>query len=331
MSTSLLQSFFSQSFRLPSPILTEANCPDQTGRVFIITGGYAGIGKELARLLYAHNATIYIAGRSASKAKAAIASITKDVSSSKGNMNFMGLDLSNLATIKPSVEAFLAKESRLDVLVNNAGVMFPPKGTVDSQGIEIQIGTNCVGHFLLHKLLQLTLTRTASISPPGSVRVTWAGSLGIDVFSPSPGGMILDDTGHPVVLSSQQSNYGASKAGNLLFAKAYARDTPATGVVHVCFNPGNLKTELQRHTGGLKSLMTEWMLYPAIYGGYTELFAAVSPEITDKHSGAYIHPWGRFGKIRNDIALSIKSDSDGGTGLMDRFVSWCEIYTKEFA
>lgn len=87
-----------------------------------MTGGYAGVGFELCKILYAHNATVWIAGRSESKAQKAITSI-KDLSpGSNGTVYFLNLDLSDFSTIKPAVESFLAQEQRLDVLVNNAGV-----------------------------------------------------------------------------------------------------------------------------------------------------------------------------------------------------------------
>ena len=89
-----------------------------------MTGGYAGIGFELCQILYAHNATVWIAGRSESKAQKAISSIKGVSPESKGQLEFLHLDLSDLSTIKPAVESFTAKQQRLDVLVNNAGVCF---------------------------------------------------------------------------------------------------------------------------------------------------------------------------------------------------------------
>lgn len=117
-----ISSFFRQSTWIPNPTLTEDNLPDQAGRVFIVTGGYTGIGYELAKVLYQHNGTVYIAGRSTEKAEKAIASLRQAVPDSQGKLEFMHIDLADLKTIKPGVEQFLAKESRLDVLTNNAGV-----------------------------------------------------------------------------------------------------------------------------------------------------------------------------------------------------------------
>ena len=87
-----------------------------------MTGGYSGVGFELSQILYAHNATVYIVGRSQSKAFTAITQIKTRFSKSLGRLEFLCVDLSDLSTVKPGVEAFLAREQRLDVLVNNAGV-----------------------------------------------------------------------------------------------------------------------------------------------------------------------------------------------------------------
>ena len=87
-----------------------------------MTGGYAGIGFELSQILYAHNATVYIVGRSESKASTAITRIGTKFPKRLGRLEFLCVDLSDLSTVKPGVEAFLAREQRLDVLVSNAGV-----------------------------------------------------------------------------------------------------------------------------------------------------------------------------------------------------------------
>ena len=92
--------------------------------------------------------------------------------------------------------------------------------------------------------------KTAARSPNGSVRVTWAGSSAIDLVSPKSDGVSLAPDGRPQD-KGVQLNYGQSKVGNLFFARDFARSTPQTGVTHACFNPGNLKTELQRHWQGL--------------------------------------------------------------------------------
>lgn len=131
-------------------------------------------------------------------------------------------------------------------------VMVPPKGSVDAQGNELQLGTNCLGSYLLYQLLLPLLSKTASdpSSPAASVRVLWAGSLAVQLGSPKPHGVVLDADGRPTDLGVWP-NYSQSKVGNVFLARESARTTPETGVVHAAFNPGNLRTELQRHSSGL--------------------------------------------------------------------------------
>jgi retinol dehydrogenase 12 len=111
-----LHRFWTQSFFLLKPTLTENNLPSQSNRVFIITGGYTGLGFELARIRYQRDGTVYIAGRDEQKALKAIATIKTVCPESSGRVESLQLDLSDLRTIKPAVEEFKAREGRLDVL-----------------------------------------------------------------------------------------------------------------------------------------------------------------------------------------------------------------------
>lgn len=134
--------------------------------------------------------------------------------------------------------------------------MYPPAGSKDAQGNELHIGLNCLGSCLLYMLLEPQLARTAAASSTGRVRVTWAGSVAIDVTSPKPHGIIMDDNGRPVD-SGVEGNYGASKVGNLFLANEFSRrSTKQNGIVHACFNPGNLRTDLFRHWRGLGAMFT---------------------------------------------------------------------------
>jgi NAD(P)-dependent dehydrogenase (short-subunit alcohol dehydrogenase family) len=127
--------------------------------------------------------------------------------------------------------------------------MYPPKGSTDAHGNELQLGTNCLGPYLLYRLLLPLLTQTAASSPTASVRVAWAASIAVFVTAPKPHGIVLGDDGRPTD-QGVVFNYGQTKVGNVFFAREEAETTPHTGVVHVAFNPGNLRTELQRHWTG---------------------------------------------------------------------------------
>lgn len=113
----------------PTPAFTEQHAGDQSGRVFIVTGGTSGIGLELAKMFYALNGTVYVAARSEEKLRAAINTIKSEVRTTTGRVETLKLDLADLASIGKSAQEFLSREDRLDVLIHNAGVMTPPSGS----------------------------------------------------------------------------------------------------------------------------------------------------------------------------------------------------------
>lgn len=310
---------------IPSPTLTESNLSSQLGKVHIITGGYAGIGEQLVGILYGAGAKVYVAGRSEVKAKSSIEKIKADHPDAKGELIFLYLNLSDLTSIKTAAKEFLSKESRLDVLVNNAGVMFPPKGSKTEQGHDLQFGTNCLGPHLFTKFLHPILRKTAAESPPNSVRIIWASSLGIQVLAPK-NGVQLDDSGK-LKSFNQNSNYGQTKVGNTLLAIKTQALLKDAGVVSVSFNPGNLATELQRHTWGA-AILNKILLYPAKLGAYTELWAGWSEDVTVDKGITYVMPWGRDGTplVRSDIVEAIEKDD-----LVEKFWKYCEEETKAYS
>lgn len=169
---------FSQ-FVPPRPHLTEANLSRQDGKVFIVTGGASGIGYQLATMLYRAGGKVYIAGRSEAKAQEAIKQIRSSVpdSSSTGTFEYLHLELDDLSSIKASAEGFRGKESKLDVLWNNAGVSLPPVGSKSRQGHELQLATNCLGPYFFTQLVLPQLQAAAKTAPPNSVRVVWTSSI----------------------------------------------------------------------------------------------------------------------------------------------------------
>lgn len=310
---------FRQCFFIPAPTFTDKQLPDQTGRVCIVTGGYAGVGKELCTILYGKNATVYLAGRSEEKANKALAEIKSAHPSSDGRLEFLHLDLSDLPTIKPAAEAFLRREQRLDVLTNNAGVMMPPVGTLSAQNYEIQLATNVLGPWLFTHHLTPLLQKTAAMenTPAGSVRVTWAASLAT-MGSPRGGVAFDEQTKAPKVHKNKGLDYAQSKASNVLLAREFqARCGDKAGVVSNAWNPGNLLSELQRHQGTLERILTRAVCYQTVYGAYTELFAGFSEEAgRPERKGLYIGPWGRFVALRGDIAANHAGAA--------RLWEWCE-------
>ncbi|KAI1168521.1 short-chain dehydrogenase [Nemania serpens] len=310
------------------PTYTEDHIPDLTGKVYLVTGANTGIGKEVARILYSKNAAVWIAARNAEKGADAITSIREAHPSSSGRLELLQLDLSDLTTIRASAEAFLAKEKSLDVLINNAGVMFPPHGSKTAQGYELQLGTNCLGPFLFTQLLTQTLIETAKIAPKGSVRVIWASSSAAEHLNPT-GGIDLDNLDYKRDVFYAWK-YGISKAGNYYHATEYARRHCDDDIVSVSFNPGNLKSELDRNCNFVEMLFRNATTYPTVNGAYTELFAAISDEVNMQNSGAWIVPWGRVENIRKDLLEGSKPEEAGGTGIAQKFWKWSEQQTSRY-
>jgi retinol dehydrogenase 12 len=203
-----------------------------SSQVFVVTGAATGVGLELAKILYAKNSTVYIATRSSAKISAAITAIQTLHPSSKGRLEPLLLDLSDLSTIKPAADAFLSKEARLDGLIHNAGVMVPPEGSTGAQGHELQLATNVLGPFLLTQCLEERLISTASSAPKGSVRVVWVTSM-IAVGTPK-GGMVWDEVkGSPKLHKAQNENYMQSKVGDFFLAHEYAERVGQKGIISV--------------------------------------------------------------------------------------------------
>jgi NAD(P)-dependent dehydrogenase (short-subunit alcohol dehydrogenase family) len=223
----------------PAPTLTESNLPNQKDKIFVVTGGYSGVGLALCEILYQAEGKVYIAGRSEEKAMHAIANIKNSYPDSKGELAFLLLRLDDLASIKSAVEAYTAVESRLDVLFNNAGVSNPPRGSISPQGHDLQLATNCLGPYLFTQLLLPTLKCTAKNMSPGSVRVVWTASIVVDVSAPKEG-VNLDELLRPD--TNPQRNYENTKVGNWFIAHALASEAGSHGILSVVVNPGNLKT-----------------------------------------------------------------------------------------
>ncbi|KAG6353550.1 hypothetical protein INS49_005512 [Diaporthe citri] len=275
----------------PQPEFTESDLPDLAGKVYIVTGANSGLGKDLSGILYSKNAKVYVAARSKAKAQVAIDSIKTAHPQSKGVLVYLHLDLGDLSAIRPSVDEFLLRESRLDVLFNNAGVLAPADGPKTEQGYELNLGTNTIGPFLFTKLLLPTLINTAKISPKDSVRVIWVSSIAVNL-SPKYGLDIENLDYHKD--QSTVTKYAISKVGNYLHSVEVARrhGAESDGVVSVALNPGNLNTELTRNRSWLETkFLRTFILYPPIYGAYTELFAGFSAHLTVEalgHGAAFV-------------------------------------------
>ena len=194
----------------------------------------------------------------------------QDTTSGKGQLRALILDLADFPTIGIAVNTFLSKENRLDALVHNAGLMTPPAGSKSK--LDLEMATNCLGPFLLNRLLEPILIKTAEAESAnsGRVRIVWVASM-ITVSVP-PGGIQFEKSGRPKVLKNAMQNYMQSKVGNVFLASETAKRLGEKGVIslvgqispshtnlHLTFrqsvNPGLMKTELQRHSPKIQSVI----------------------------------------------------------------------------
>jgi NAD(P)-dependent dehydrogenase (short-subunit alcohol dehydrogenase family) len=211
-----------------------ADIPAQAGRVAVITGANSGIGYEAARLLAAAGARVVLACRDPEKTAAAAERLAGQVPGAQ--VDTVALDLASLDSVRQAAEQIRSRYPRLDLLINNAGVMMPPRGAT-ADGFELQFGTNHLGHFALTGLVLPSL-----IDVPGS-RVVTVSSNGHRT------GPINFDNLQSERRYSRIGAYGRSKLANLLFTYELQRRLAAAGAptIAVAAHPGTSDTELVRH------------------------------------------------------------------------------------
>ncbi|OTA62866.1 NAD(P)-binding protein [Hypoxylon sp. EC38] len=331
---SKLRSLITQ-FWPPRPAFTDADIPrgSQAGRVFMVTGGNAGIGYELCRILVGTGATVYMATRSMERAEASIESIKAlyaEPGSMTGQLKFLHLDLSDLNSVRDAARRFAQQEDKLDVLWNNAGIgaNAVEYGVRTAQDLELFMGVHCVGALLLAELLLPQLRAATSSKLPS--RVVWLTSILVDTASPRNGvNFDVLETG----TRDQITNYAASKAGAWVLGREFGRRHGPDGVLGVVMNPGNLDAGAFRGTPRFAMFMMRmlWLQKP-VFGAYTELFAGLSPEVTRDTSGRYIYPWGRLipdsSVVRQDVLKAAESEELGGLGYGKKLWDWCETKWK---
>ncbi|THU91850.1 NAD(P)-binding protein [Dendrothele bispora CBS 962.96] len=285
-------SFFEEALFIPAPTWSVDKMPDMTGKVVIVTGGSAGIGKLTVKALLEKNATVYLAARNEKNSL----NVFKEYASLPGKGTFLSLDLSDLRSVKAAVQEFLSKETKLHVLINNGGVMMTPKDELSPQGYDLQFATNVLGHFYLTKLLLPTLLSTSQQSTE-KVRVISVGSLQVRLGS-------FKDTPKREE-QSLMDLYCQSKFSNILVANELAHQYGEKGLVSISLNPGNIKnTGLNHHLEGMSlTSLSFWMLqlYEPELGALTPLYAATSPEC-ENMNGTYLKPWCRKGRMRSSAS-----------------------------
>lgn len=263
---------------------TTTDIPDQSGRMAVITGANTGLGYETAAALAAKGAHVVLAVRNLDKGKDAARRIEQSTPGAR--IELQELDLTSLASVRAAAEQLKANHAAIDLLINNAGVMFTPKSTT-RDGFELQFGTNHLGHFAFTGLL---LDRV--LAAPGS-RVVTVSSQGHRF---ARRGIRFDD------LQSESSYsrvgaYGQAKLANLLFTYELQRRLQGTDTIAVAAHPGGSRTELTRNLPPLVAAVTrlaEPLFQSADMGALPTLRAATDPGVL---GGQYYGPDG-FGEQR---------------------------------
>jgi NAD(P)-dependent dehydrogenase (short-subunit alcohol dehydrogenase family) len=263
---------------------TTAQIKDQSGRSFVVTGANSGLGFQTARQLALHGARVMITSRSEEKGQGAVDRIRAE--RREVHVDFALLDLADLDSVRAFAAMITGDHVPVDVLVNNAGVMYPPR-TLTPQGFESQFATNHLGHFALTALL------FATIRDSSDARVVTVSSL-----EHRGGSIHFDDlTGERSY--SPRAFYQQSKFANVLFALELDRRVRAAGIPvrSLLAHPGWSATNLQSSgpTGIMKELMklgNRLFAQSAYMGALGELYAAVDPAA---ESGCFYGPGGLGG------------------------------------
>lgn len=261
---------------------TETDVPDQSGRLAVVTGSNTGLGFDTARVLAARGAQVVLACRDTAKADAAAAQIRTLTPGAQ--VSVQKLDLGSLASVRDAAAELAAAHPRIDLLINNAGVMYPPKSTT-ADGFEMQFGTNHLGHFALTGLLLPNLL-TVDAS-----RVVVVASIAHNIRAR----IDFDDLQWQRRRYDRVASYGQSKLANLMFAFDLQRRLAAAKAktIAVAAHPGVAATELTRHVPGAELPGVNWLLgrilNTAEMGALPTLRAATDPAV---QGGQY---WGPDG------------------------------------
>jgi NAD(P)-dependent dehydrogenase (short-subunit alcohol dehydrogenase family) len=265
---------------------TAADVPDQSGRTAVVTGANAGLGLATARVLAEREAKVVLACRDVVKAERVADRIRSEVE--RADVHVVHLDLASFASVREAADELRSDYPRLDLLINNAGVMAVPYQRTED-GFELTLATNHLGHFALTALLLERLLATA-----GSRIVT------VSSIAHRRGVIHFDD------LQSERrykpgDAYSRSKLANLLFTYELQARLEAAGAhtIALAAHPGNARTELWRTSSRAERVLISprlrwlnfWLVQSAELGALPTLRAAVDPAA---RGGDYYGPAGPF-------------------------------------
>ena len=259
---------------MPSRSWSEADIPDLSGRVAVVTGANSGIGFETARALAARGARVVLACRDPNKGHEAELRVRAALPEAR--VRFLRLDLGSLASVEGFCRELAGAERKLDLLCNNAGVMMTPLSRT-ADGFELQLGTNHLGHFALAQLLRPALEAGA---PARVVSVSSTGHRRSDIH--------WDDPNYRERPYDKWEAYGQSKTANALFAVGLSKRWGERGIHANAVHPGGIMTGLQKHLPREEMQAMGWfdaegkvhaLFKTPEQGAATSVWAAVGPEL----------------------------------------------------
>jgi NAD(P)-dependent dehydrogenase (short-subunit alcohol dehydrogenase family) len=282
---------------------TAADIPDQTGRTVVITGANSGLGYETALALAGKGAQVVLAVRNLDKGKEAADKILATVPSAATGLQ--KLDLSSLDSIRAAASELRDKHPRIDLLINNAGIMYGPKSTT-KDGFESQLGTNHLGHFalaglLIDQILPVPGSRVVTVSSEAS-RLLAGRGIDFDDMQLERG-------------YNQYTAYGKSKLANLLFTYELQRRLADRGAntISVAAHPGGANTNLAQNSSPIMKWLLDTVYVPffaqsAADGALPTLRAATDPSVT---GGQFYGPGGFVGLVGPPVVVkSTKKSHD---------------------
>src|SRR6516162_2393179 len=290
---------------------TSGDVPGQQGRLAVVTGANTGLGLETARVLAARGASVVLAVRDTDKGRAAAARIA--ATAPGATVTVQPLDLASLESVRAAAAELRARHPRIDLLINNAGVMFTPQQTT-RDGFELQFGTNHLGHFALTGLLLEQM-----LPVPGS-RVVTVSSTAHRLRARINFGDLQGERSYRRVAA-----YSQSKLANLMFTYELQRRLSAAGTtIAVAAHPGLADTELTRNTPAIAAFFYARVISqkPAM-GALPVLRAATDPGVL---GGQYYGPGGLFG-ARGYPKLAKSSGQSHDTAIQRRLWAVSEELT----
>ena len=277
------------------------------GKTVLITGCSAGIGIETARAMYETGALVYLTARDMPKLEGVIEDIVKNAEYNKDGPRPQGVEihLDSLESVRKGTGDFKQKSGgKLNILINNAGVMAAPYGTT-KDGLEMQIGVNHFAHFLLFQLLRPCLIQSAKESGMAS-RVINLSSAGHRTSGLKFNDKASLDNWNSGKDYHKWQAYGQSKTANILMGNAIDRQYGSQNLIGLSVHPGGIRTELMRHLSqedydafGDPERLAKIFKSPS-QGAATSVWAAVSDHFEGKNGGRYLADVGECGPIREN-------------------------------